>query len=78
MRPHYLPAPNGAVIASPHISRGVRELIRSVGERVASAQLGLGRQTLARLVGSMPCRRATVDIVRIRLERLATSVADGR
>lgn len=62
------PATNGAIVAAPDVARGVRELIRAVGEREASARLDIGRQTLARLVGGLPCRRATVDVVRMRLE----------
>jgi hypothetical protein len=58
---------SGAVVPPRSVADGVRDLIDRLGERGAGEQLLVGRQTVARLAASLPCRRSTVEVVRTRL-----------
>jgi hypothetical protein len=57
----------GAVVPSRAVANGVRDLILRDGEYRAAERLAMGRQTLARLAASLPCRRSTVEVARTRL-----------
>ncbi|MDC0680376.1 hypothetical protein [Sorangium atrum] len=43
-------------------------LVRDLGEAAAVARLGISRQAFGRLVGGLPVRNATAELVAIRLQ----------
>lgn len=59
-------------VASEPVRRAVRQLIDAVGTAKAAKTLGLGRETLARVVAGLVVRRGTLSLLR---ERLATKGA---
>ncbi|WP_437590470.1 hypothetical protein [Sorangium sp. So ce1000] len=58
----------GAVVPSEEVRQGVLNLIKKIGEPAALARLDISRQTLARVAGGLPVRRATAELVAIRLQ----------
>lgn len=52
----------------PDLSQRLRSLIARVGEKKACELLDTPRATLARAAGSLPLRRATAEVLAMRLE----------
>ena len=50
----------GTVTPPPSVAIAVRELIDRHGDRDTAARLGVSRATVARLAGSLTCRRGSV------------------
>ena len=52
--------PTGTVAPPPRVEMAVRDLIERYGEPWAVERLGVGRSTVARLAGRLPCRRGSI------------------